>query len=356
MELTLMKGNEAIAEAAVRAGCRFFFGYPITPQTEIPEYMSARMPEVSGCYLQAESEVSAINMVFGAAGTGARVMTSSSSPGISLKQEGISYIAGAELPCLVVNVMRGGPGLGGIQASQGDYFQATKGGGHGDYRLIVLAPASVQEAVDLIGSAFDLADKYRMPVMILADGIIGQMMEPVVLPEMREYTPADKSWAATGYDPEGDKPRAVINSLYIEIDELSVLHERLQSRYKLIAENETRFESYNMDKAELFVVAYGTVARICKAAIDELGEQGINIGLIRPISLWPFPTEEIRKAAENPDIKGVLTVELSTGQMVEDVRLAVGGIKPVDFLGHGGSLMPTADEVRMRLLELKEGK
>ena len=356
MELTLMKGNEAIAEAAVRAGCRFFFGYPITPQTEIPEYMSARMPEVSGCYLQAESEVSAINMVFGAAGTGARVMTSSSSPGISLKQEGISYIAGAELPCLIVNVMRGGPGLGGIQASQGDYFQATKGGGHGDYRLIVLAPASVQEAVDLIDSAFDLADKYRMPVMILADGIIGQMMEPVVLPEMREYSPSDKSWAATGYDPEGDKPRAVINSLYIETEELNVLHERLHARYKLIAENEIRFESYNMDKAEFFVVAYGTVARICKAAIDELRDEGINIGLIRPISLWPFPTEEIRKAAESPGIKGVLTVELSAGQMVEDVRLAVGDTKPVDFLGHAGSQMPTADEVRARLLELKEGK
>ena len=232
--LTLMKGNEAIAEAAVRAGCRYFFGYPITPQTEIPEYMSARMPETGGCYLQAESEVSAINMVFGAAGTGARVMTSSSSPGISLKQEGISYIAGAELPCLIINVMRGGPGLGGIQASQGDYFQATKGGGHGDYRLIVLAPASVQESVDLIGRAFDLADKYRMPVMILADGIIGQMMEPVVLPEMREYTPENKDWAATGYDPKGSKPRAVINSLYIEVEELNVLHDRLRARYKLI--------------------------------------------------------------------------------------------------------------------------
>ena len=356
MAQTLMKGNEAIAEAAIRAGCRFFFGYPITPQTEIPEYMSARMPELGGCYLQAESEVAAINMVYGAAGSGVRVMTSSSSPGASLKQEGISYIAGSELPCVIINVMRGGPGLGSIQASQGDYFQATKGGGHGDYRMIVLAPASVQEAIDLMGDAFDLADKYRNPAMLLADGIIGQMMEPVELPEMKEYVvdPEKKPWAATGWKPGDKKPRAVVNSLYITTEELTELNERLQARYAEIEKNEVRYEAYNLEGAELVVTAYGTIARICKSAIDELKQEGINVGLIRPITLWPFPKDAVREAVMADGVKGCLTVELSAGQMVEDVRLAVNGAKPVEFLGHAGSLLPTAEEIKEKLKSMRE--
>ena len=259
MALTLMKGSEAIAEAAIRAGCRYFFGYPITPQTEIPEYMSARMPEIGGCFLQAESEVGAINMVYGAAGTGARVLTSSSSPGVSLKQEGISYIAASELPCVIMNVMRGGPGLGSIQAGQGDYFQATKGGGHGDYRLVVFAPASVQEAIDLMEVAFDTADKYRNPVMVVADGMICQMMEPVVLPEMNEYVIdyEKKPWAANGHGAKDKPSRAIINSLYITVEELDSLNERLQATYREIEKNEVRFEAYNMENAEIIVTAFG---------------------------------------------------------------------------------------------------
>ena len=356
MAQILMKGNEAIAEAAIRAGCRFFFGYPITPQTEVPEYMSARMPEIGGCYLQAESEVAAINMVYGAAGSGVRVMTSSSSPGVSLKQEGISYIAASELPCVVINVMRGGPGLGSIQASQGDYFQATKGGGHGDYHLIVLAPSSVQEAIDLMGAAFDLADKYRNPAMILADGIIGQMMEPVELPEMKEYKvdPEKKPWAATGWKPGDKKQRAVINSLYITTEELTELNERLQARYAEIEKNEARWETYNMDGAEFVIAAYGTVSRICKAAIDELKQEGINVGLVRPITLWPFPKQAVRDAVMADGVKACLTVELNAGQMVEDVRLAVNGAKPVEFFGHAGSLMPTAEEVKEQIKRMRE--
>jgi 2-oxoglutarate ferredoxin oxidoreductase subunit alpha len=356
MAKILMKGNEAIAEAAVRAGCRFFFGYPITPQTEVPEYMSARMPELRGCYLQAESEVAAINMVYGAAGTGERVMTSSSSPGVSLKQEGISYLAGAELPCVIVNVMRGGPGLGGIQASQGDYFQATKGGGHGDYHCVVYAPASVQETIDLIGRAFDTADKYRTPVMLVADGIIGQMMEPVELPEPREYKadPAAKPWAATGWKPGDKKPRAVLNSLYIEVDELHELNMRLQARYAEIRQKEVMVETYNTDGAELIVCAYGTVARICKAAIDELKAEGVNVGRVRPVTLWPFPAEAVRVAVSREGVKSCLTVELNAGQMVEDVRLAVDGLKPVEFLGNPGSKMPTAAEVKAKLQSMRE--
>ncbi|MDL2300365.1 3-methyl-2-oxobutanoate dehydrogenase subunit VorB [Clostridiaceae bacterium OttesenSCG-928-D20] len=357
MAKILMKGNEAIAEAAIRSGCRYFFGYPITPQTEVPEYMSARMPEIGGCYLQAESEVAAINMVFGAAGTGVRVLTSSSSPGVSLKQEGISYIAGAELPAVIINIMRGGPGLGGIQASQGDYFQATKGGGHGDYHCIVFAPASVQEAIDLMSKAFDVADLYRTPVMLVADGIIGQMMEPVELPEMKEYVvdAAEKPWAATGWKPGDEKPRAVINSLYIEIDELAELTDRLQARYAIIREKETLAETYNMENAEFLICAYGTVGRICKAAIDELKNEGINVGLVRPITLWPFPEETVKKAALQEGVKAVLTVELSAGQMVEDVRLAVNGKKPVEFFGHSGSQMPTVEEVMNKIKSMKGG-
>ena len=305
MAKKMMKGSEAIAEAAIQAGCRFFFGYPITPQNQIPEYMSKRMPQVGGCFLQAESEVAAINMVYGAAGAGARVMTSSSSPGISLKQEGISYIACAELPCVVCNIVRTGPGLGGILPSQGDYFQATKGGGHGDYHLIVLAPSSIQEAADLVMEAFDIADTYRNPVMILGDGMIGQMMEPVEFhqPKKREIPP--KTWAATGWD--GSRERAIINSLYIEADVMETVSKRLQARYETIRKNEVRVEEYKMEDAEYCIAAYGTTARIAKSAANKAREMGIKVGVIRPITVWPFPTEAYAKAAEK--VKAFLTVK-----------------------------------------------
>jgi len=353
MAKKLMKGCEAISEAAIQAGCRYFFGYPITPQNDIPEYMSARLPQVGGCFLQAESEVAAINMVYGAAGAGARVMTSSSGPGISLKQEGISAIVGAELPCVIVNVMRGGPGIGNIQASQGDYFQAVKGGGHGDYHLIVYAPASIQETVDLMKTAFDVSDKYRNAVMILADGLIGQMMEPVQMPEEVVTELPEKPWAATGYTMGGSKPRAVINSLYIETEDLAVLQERLQRTYREIEKNEVMVECFNTEGAEHILFAYGTVARVCKAAIEMLEEQGIKVGLVRPITLWPFPSADIRKVMEQDSVKNGLTVEMSAGQMLEDVRLAVNGIKPVEFLGEPGSRMPTAEEIAERILEMR---
>jgi 2-oxoglutarate ferredoxin oxidoreductase subunit alpha len=354
-----MKGSEAIAEAAIRAGARFFFGYPITPQTEIPEYMSARMPEVKGCFLQAESEVAAINMVYGAAGTGARVITSSSSPGVSLKQEGISYIAGAQLPCVILNVMRGGPGLGSIQASQGDYFQGTKGGGNGDYHLLTYAPASIQEAIDIMMFAFEKAEKYRVPVLFLADGIIAQMMEPVEMPEMVEYhvDPEKKPWAATGWKP-GDDPakRAVINSLYINTEELSEHNEELQRIYREIEKNEVMWENYKTDDAEIVVTAFGTVARVVKSAVDELREEGVKVGLFRPIAVWPFPTKALRETVCNDQVKAVLDVEVNEGQMLEDVKLAINGDKPVDFFGHLGSQFPTTDEIKQKILEMKEAK
>ena len=355
MALTLMKGSEAIAEAAIRAGARFFFGYPITPQTEIPEYMSARMPEIGGCFLQAESEVAAINMVYGAAGTGARVITSSSSPGVSLKQEGISYCAGAMVPAVIINVMRGGPGLGNIQASQGDYFQATRGGGHGDYHPIVLAPASVQETVDLMQDAFDLADIYRTPVMILADGIIGQIMEPVEFHEKKETRelPA-KDWAATGWSPTSNRPRAIVNSLYIEVEELQELNDRLQARYQHIRENESRAELYNTEGAEIIVCAYGTVARICKAAICLCAKQGVKDGLFRPITAWPFPEKQLAKAMAQDSVKKAIAVEISAGQMLEDVKLTVNGTKPVEFYGKPGSYTPTAEEIAEYIMKSRE--
>ena len=359
MALTLMKGSEAIAEAAIRAGARFFFGYPITPQTEIPEYMSARMPEVKGCFLQAESEVAAINMVYGAAGTGARVITSSSSPGVSLKQEGISYIAGAQLPCVILNVMRGDPGLGSIQASQGDYFQGTKGGGNGDYHLLTYAPASIQEAIDIMMFAFEKAEKYRVPVLFLVDGIIAQMMEPVEMPEMVEYhvDPEKKPWAATGWKP-GDDPakRAVINSLYINTEELSEHNEELQRTYREIEKNEVMWENYKTDGAEIVVTAFGTVARVVKSAVDELREEGVKVGLFRPIAVWPFPTKALRETVCNDQVKAVLDVEVNEGQMLEDVKLAINGDKPVDFFGHLGSQFPTTDEIKQKILEMKEAK
>ena len=357
MALTLMKGSEAIAEAAIRAGARFFFGYPITPQTEIPEYMSARMPEVGGCFLQAESEVAAINMVYGAASTGARVITSSSSPGVSLKQEGISYCAGAQLPCVILNVMRGGPGLGSIQASQGDYNQAVKGGGNGDYHLITYAPSSIQEAIDIFSFAFDKAEKYRVPVLFLADGIMAQMMEPVEMPEMVDFKvdPEKKPWAATGWKP-GDDPakRAVINSLYINTEELTVHNNELQATYREIEKNEVMYEAYLCEDADYVITALGTVARIAKSAINELREKGIKVGLFRPITVWPFPYKELAEASKNA--KALLDVEANEGQMLQDVKLAINGAKPVEYFGHCGSLMPTTDEIVAKILEMKEGK
>ena len=359
MALTLMKGSEAIAEAAIRAGARFFFGYPITPQTEIPEYMSARMPELGGCYLQAESEVAAINMVYGAAGTGERVITSSSSPGVSLKQEGISYIAGARLPCVILNVMRGGPGLGSIQASQGDYFQGVKGGGNGDYHLLTYAPASIQEAIDIMMFAFEKAEKYRVPVLFLADGIIAQMMEPVEMPEMVDFKvdPEKKPWAATGWKPGDDpKKRAVINSLYINTEELSEHNELLQSVYREIEKNEVLWENYKTEDAEIVVTAFGTVARVVKSAVDELRAEGVKVGLFRPISVWPFPYSHLKETCDQASVKAVLDIEVNEGQMIEDVKLALNGSRPVEFLGHCGSQFPTTAEIIEKIREMKEAK
>ncbi len=349
-EKVLMKGNEAIAEAAIRAGCRHYFGYPITPQTELAAYMAKRMPKIGGVFLQAESEVSAINMVYGVAGTGLRVMTSSSSPGVSLKQEGISYIAGADLPALIVNVQRGGPGLGGIQPSQSDYFQATKGGGHGDYHLIVLAPASVQEMADLTATAFDLADKYRMPTMILADGTMGQMMEPVVLPEPYEAK-AEKPWAVTGTKCE--REHNIINSLYLVPDELEKVNFERFEKYKTIEENEVMHEEYMMDDAEYCIVAFGIAARVSKNAINMAREKGIKVGLIRPITLWPFPKEVINKAADK--VKAFVSVELSMGQMIEDVKLAQECKKPVYLCNRAGGMIPEPSEIIAKLEEIKGG-
>jgi 2-oxoglutarate ferredoxin oxidoreductase subunit alpha len=346
-----MKGNEAIAEAAIAAGCKYFFGYPITPQSEIPEYLSKRLPEVGGAYVQAESEVAAINMVYGAAGAGVRVMTSSSSPGISLKQEGISSIACAELPAVVVNIMRGGPGVGSIQASQNDYFQAVKGGGHGDYHNLVYAPASIQEACNLMGKAFDRADYYRVLCMVLGDGMLGQMMEPVEIrpSKIEEY---DKSWATTGWDGKS-RPRAVINTLYITQEELNDLCERLQDKYKIIEKNEVMFEEFNMDGAEYVIVAYGTVSRIAKNAIDNLKNKGVKVGLLRPITIWPFPAQPIAALAEKAQVKKFVVVEMSAGQLVQDVRMAVNGKKPVELESFLGSNVPAPSNIADFILGLK---
>ncbi len=347
-EIKLMKGNEAIAHAAIRYGFDGYFGYPITPQSEVLETLEAEMPwETTGMVvLQAESEVAAINMVYGGASSGKAVMTSSSSPGVSLKQEGISYIAAAELPALIVNVMRGGPGLGTIQPSQADYFQATKGGGHGDYHLIVLSPATVQEMVDFVGLGMKLAFKYRTPSMILADGIVGQMMEKVVLPpftprrteaEVREQCP----WAATGKN--GRKHRNVVTSLELESQFMEKNNERLQAKYQQISENEVRFKEYFTDDAEYLIVAFGTVARICLKAIEDAREKGIKIGLLRPITLWPFPNDRIKELAKQ--VKGILTVELNAGQMIEDVRLAAECSVPVYHFGRMGGMIPSPTEI-----------
>ncbi len=343
MGKVLMKGNEVFAEAAIQAGCRYFFGYPITPQNEIPEYMSRRLPEVGGVYLQAESEVAAINMIFGAAATGARVMTSSSGPGISLMQEGISYIAGAELPCLIVNVMRAGPGLGGILPSQSDYFQATKGGGHGDYRLLVLAPSTLQEAADLIYVSFDLAEFYRNPVMVLADGFLGQMMESVEFRKVESgVTPPDPREWAVGYAKERGK-RALIKSLYLNPEELERHNLKLKAKYDAMREREIRFEEYMLEDAELMLVAYGTCARIAKTAVKELRDKGVRVGLFRPISLFPFPYEQIYVWAER--VRRIGVVEMSTGQMLEDVLCAAARRCPVEFYGRVGGMVPSVAEV-----------
>jgi len=343
MAKKLMKGAEAIGEAAIQAGCTLFFGYPITPQNEIPEYMSHRLPQVGGTFVQAESEVAASNMIYGAAGAGERVFTSSSSPGISLMMEGISYIAGSELPVVVVNIMRAGPGLGGILPSQADYFQATKGGGHGDYRCLVLAPWSVQEAADLVQDAFDLADYYRNPVMILGDGLIGQMMEPV---EFRaDRTPckplADKTWASTGW--AGDRPKAVINSLFLDPEVLERHNQKLTAKYAAMVRDEVRFAELGTDAPyDVLVVAYGTVARVASTALEDLGAEGFHAALLRPITLFPFPYEQVRAAAARA--KAVVVLELSTGQMVEDVRLAVGDHVPVRFYGRQGGMLISPEE------------
>ncbi|ACL69435.1 3-methyl-2-oxobutanoate dehydrogenase subunit VorB [Halothermothrix orenii] len=344
----LMKGNEAIGEAAIKAGCRYFFGYPITPQNALPEYMSRRLPEVGGVFLQAESEVAASNMVYGAAGAGARVLTSSSSPGISLKMEGISYIAGAELPAVIVNIMRGGPGLGGIQPSQSDYFQATKGGGHGDYRLAVLAPSSVQEAVDLTMEAFEIADRYRNPVMVVGDGIIGQMMEPVEF--KKEIDPSDlpkKEWATDGAK---NRERNIINSLSLDPKDLEDHNLKLKDKYDKMKENEVRYETYKIEDADIVIVAYGTTARISLSTIEMARKEGLKVGLIRPISLFPFPGKIINEVADNAS--KFLTVEMSTGQMVEDVKLAVNGKKPVYFYGRTGGMVPSPEEIMEQVVKI----
>jgi len=341
-DIQLMKGNEALAEAAIRAGCQAYFGYPITPQSEILEYLAEEGRERGMIVLQAESEVASINMVYGAAGAGARVMTSSSSPGISLMQEGLSYIASAELPCLVVNVNRGGPGLGTIQPSQGDYFQATKGGGHGDYRLIVLAPASVQEMADFVYDAFDLADKYRNPVMILADGALGQMMERV---SFREYDPSahriPKPWATVGKPKT--RERNIVTSLHIQPEKMEQINLRLQEKYRKIKKQETRFELVETDDAEYLIVGYGLAARIAHRAVERARAEGIKVGLVRPITLYPFPDEVIHDLARRA--RGALVVEMNAGQMVEDVRLAVNGLIPVSFYGRMGGMIASPEEV-----------
>ncbi len=336
----LMKGNEAIAEAAILAGCRHYFGYPITPQTEIAAYMAKKMPKIGGCFLQAESEIAAINMVYGVSATGKRVMTSSSSPGIALKSEGLSYLAGADLPAFIVNVQRGGPGLGGIQPSQSDYFQATRAGGHGDFRMIVLAPASVQEMADLTVKGFDLADKYRMTAMVLADGTMGQMMEPVSLDY--DIAPApEKPWATTGTKME--REHNIVNSLFLAPEELEKFNFDRYERYAYIEENEAMYEEYMMDDAEIVLVAFGIAARVSKNAVNEARKLGIKAGLIRPITLWPFPKAPFEKAVDNA--KAFISVELSMGQMIEDVRLATECKRPVTLCNRAGGMIPSPEQV-----------
>lgn len=350
-EKVLMKGNEALAEAAIQAGCRHFFGYPITPQTEVAAYMSKRMPKIGGTFLQAESEISAINMVLGAASAGMRAMTSSSSPGISLKSEGVSYMAGCDLPCLIVNVERGGPGLGGIQPSQSDYWQATRALGHGDFQLIVLAPSTVQEMVDFVFRAFDLADLYRMPAMILSDGMLGQMMEPVVVekPESPDISP--KTWATTGH--AGKRKHNIITSLYLKPEELEATNVERFKRYEIVKAKEARAESLYTEDAELVVTAFGATSRIVKSAVKAARAKGLKVGVIRPMTLWPFPVEAYKNAAKTA--KAFLSVEMNMGQMVDDVKLAIDSSRPVHFFGRTGGVIPTPAEVLANIEKIMGG-
>ncbi|MFZ5916767.1 MAG: 3-methyl-2-oxobutanoate dehydrogenase subunit VorB [Chloroflexota bacterium] len=346
MASVLMKGNEAIAEAAVRAGCEAYYGYPITPQTEVLEYMARRMPELGRAFVQAESELGAINMVYGAACTGARVMTTTSSPGFSLMQEGVSYIVCSRVPAVVVNVMRGGPGLGNIQPAQGDYFQMTKGGGHGDYNAIVLAPSTVQETVDLVVEAFDLADKYRWLVTVIADGMIGQIMEPVELPPMKPVVRRQQPWALTG---ARGRPKNVITSLYLGAANMERVNLELQAVLQEIRANEVRYETFMADDAEVLVASYGTAARIAKTAIRQAREAGIRAGLFRPVTVFPYPYEALRQTAQG---KRILVVELNAGQMLEDVRLAVKDGLPIAFFGKMGGVVPLPEDILEEIKKL----
>jgi 2-oxoglutarate ferredoxin oxidoreductase subunit alpha len=347
-----MKGNEAMAEAAIRAGCKAFFGYPITPQTELSAYMAKYMEKSGGIFLQAESEIAAVNMVYGAASTGKRAMTSSSSPGISLKAEGISYLAGSDLPAVIINVQRGGPGLGSIQPAQQDYWQATHAMGHGDFHILVFAPASVQEMVDLIIEAFDRADEYRMPAMILADGLLGQMMEPVSFPDEVKTDKFDKSdWACTGHKMQRD--HHIVNSLYIEADKCEAVVKKRYERYAVVEKNVHMAESYLTEDADIVITAYGASARVAKTAVNEARKQGIKVGLFRPITLWPFPKTEINEAVKNA--KHILCVEMSMGQMIDDVRLAIECSKPVSFFGRCGGVIPSPKEVLEEIKKLAGG-
>ncbi|MFR2891269.1 3-methyl-2-oxobutanoate dehydrogenase subunit VorB [Peptoniphilus grossensis] len=352
MTKVLMKGNEAVGAAAIEAGCKYFFGYPITPQSEIPEYLSRELPKVDGCFLQAESEVAAINMLYGAAGAGARVMTSSSSPGVSLMQEGISYMAGAELPCVIVNMMRGGPGLGSIQPSQTDYFQSTRGGGNGDYRTITLAPSSVQELVNLIELGFDLADKYRNPVVIMSDGVLGQMMEPVEFGMQEKMDLPEKTWATRGKG-KNHGERNIINSIYLSADELEEHNKHLIEKYRQVTENEIRVEVDGIEDADLVISAYGTTARIAKSAIEHLRKEGHKVGLIRPITCWPYPYEAFKGI--NPKCKDILVCEMNQGQMTDDVKIAVEGRQKVHFFGRQGGVIPNVEEIKEAALEVLGG-
>ncbi|MCI8443291.1 MAG: 3-methyl-2-oxobutanoate dehydrogenase subunit VorB [Provencibacterium sp.] len=347
-ERVLMKGNEALAEAAIRAGCRHYFGYPITPQTEVAAYMAKRMPKIGGTFLQAESEIAAINMVLGAASAGVRAMTSSSSPGISLKCEGISYIVGSDLPCLIVDVMRGGPGLGGIQPSQADYWQVTRALGHGDAHVLVYAPSTVQEMVDLVVKAYETAERYRLPAVLLADGMLGQMMEPVTFPEEGAHAPIEKPWAVTGH--QNARKHNIINSLFLKPDELE---ERVKSRflrYEQIKKSEQLAEETMTEDADIIVVAYGASARIAMNAVKAARADGVKAGLIRPVTLWPFPTDVLQKSAKQA--KQFLCVEMSMGQMVDDVRLTLEGSRPVHFYGRTGGIIPTPAEVLAEINKL----
>ena len=346
----LMKGNEALAEAAIQAGCRHYFGYPITPQTEVAAYMAKRMPKIGGCFLQAESEIAAINMVYGVASAGKRVMTSSSSPGISLKEEGISYLAGADLPAFIVNVQRGGPGLGGIQPSQSDYFQSTRGGGHGDYHIIVLAPSSVQEMADLTVKGFDLADEYRMPAMVLADGTMGQMMEPVIMGNYQPKT-VEKPWAVTGTKMQ--RPHNIVNSLYLNPEELERTNFERYARYAVIEQKEAMYESFLMEDAEICVTAFGIASRVSRNAVLAARAEGIKVGMLRPITLWPFPKAPFAEAADH--VSAFISVELSMGQMIEDVELATRCKQPVYLCNRTGGMIPSPEQVLAKIKEIAGG-